>query len=60
MQNQTKESRQKLVEKSIHESHLEGHDVSEAMLSLYDKYIEGTMTIEEVIDARLKSAKKIA
>jgi hypothetical protein len=49
----SKDLREKLVNKSMHESHLEGHEVSEAMRLLYNKFVDGKMTIEEVIQARL-------
>jgi hypothetical protein len=56
----TVEGRQKLVDHVIHESHLEGHEVTNEMRELYFKYIAGNITMEQVKQARIAGIAKVA
>ena len=56
----TVEGRQKLIDHVVHESHLEGHEVTKEMRDLYAKYIAGQITMEQVKHARITGIAKVA
>lgn len=56
----TVEGRQKLVNRTIHESHLEGHEVSQELRALYQNFVDGTMTMKEIKQSLLKGITKVA
>lgn len=49
----TNYGRAKIVAYTTHESHLEGHEITPIMHELMGQYIDGILSIDEVIQKRL-------
>lgn len=56
----TIEGRQKLIKHVIHECYLEGHNVTSDLIELYDQFIAGKMTMEQIKQTYLIIVQKIA
>ncbi len=56
----TQQGRKKLLEHALHESLLEGHSVTADLKVLFDKYIAGNATLEQVKQSYMKSIKSVA